>query len=166
MWIAQDRCGDIYKYSKEPYISEGQKQWFGHHSHSHESSGYKNKNWQYSLINLETHDYKIEDGILVRVDRVKKPAPRKHAELACKYFMDDTINIQLKIGNDWIDNPKPMFEDSGEYRIKPKTSTVTFRNYLSADGCVRAFNSGDALDAPYDSYEWICDWQEVEVPTK
>ena len=35
-------------------------------------NGFERLNWKDSLINLETHDYKIVDGILIRVDKEDK----------------------------------------------------------------------------------------------
>lgn len=56
-WIAQDKCGDIYKFAsddgKVKLIEEGKP----------------NPNFANTLINLETEDYKINDGILTRITR-------------------------------------------------------------------------------------------------
>lgn len=51
--------------------------------------------------------------------------------------------------------------DGYEYRIKPKTKTIRFRNYLNKSGlaiCV----SDDISDKSYFK-KWLGDWQEVEV---
>lgn len=50
--------------------------------------------------------------------------------------------------------------DGYEYRIKPKTKIVKFRNYLDrCFGTVKVVRSG----VPYDLGTWLGDWQEVEV---
>ena len=51
--------------------------------------------------------------------------------------------------------------DGKEYRIKPKTKTIRFRNYLNKSGlaiCV----SDDISDKSYFK-KWLGDWQEFEV---
>ena len=51
--------------------------------------------------------------------------------------------------------------DGYEYRIKPKTKTIRFRNYLNKSGlaiCV----SNDISDKSYFK-KWLGDWQEVEI---
>ena len=48
--------------------------------------------------------------------------------------------------------------DGYEYRIKPKTKIVRFRNWLSKDGNVYAATEDIAKDL-----KWLGDWQEVEI---
>ena len=51
--------------------------------------------------------------------------------------------------------------DGYEYRIKPKTKTIRFRNYLNKSGlaiCV----SNDISDKSYFK-KWLGDWQGVEI---
>lgn len=170
MWITQDYDGYLKLHTNEPHIicdiwvSKG-SELNGKHS--------PNKNWRDSLINLETHDYKIKDGILVKVskhmaemrhgDLKRKPTPRKHAELACKYFLDDTVEIQSRVSKhiDWENNNNPCFLAHVEYREKPKTKTVRFRNYINHDNEAWTWH---AECTPPDLKEWVGDcWQEVEV---
>ena len=81
-WIAQDKDGKIYKYDSRPnesstiFIPKGDEdyesvQWKieGLTKYDWKESLY---DWKESLINLETHDYKIVDGILIRVDKEDK----------------------------------------------------------------------------------------------
>ena len=86
-WIAQDEDGSIYKYGSKPDL-DGSVFWPVDHDTtnevdivqaSHRLVGIA-ENWKESLINLETHDYKIVDGILIRVDKEdNKSQAVKHA---------------------------------------------------------------------------------------
>jgi len=80
-WIAQDKDGSIGKYSILPDLRN--RGWYAEENEfalidmgfSYEVNG-----WEESLINLETHDYKIVDGILIRVDKEgNKSQAVKHA---------------------------------------------------------------------------------------
>jgi len=69
-WIAQDKDGSICKYSILPELRN--RGWYAEDNEftpieigfSYEVNG-----WKESLINLETHDYKIVDGILIKMDK-------------------------------------------------------------------------------------------------
>ena len=87
-WIAQDKDGKIYKYDSRPnesstiFIPKGDEdyesvQWKieGLTKYDWKESLY---DWKESLINLETHDYKIVDGILIRVDKEDKQQKHSH----------------------------------------------------------------------------------------
>lgn len=154
MWITQDEDGWLKIHYHYP--SKVSDIW---HSSMGEITklGKPNKNWEDSLINLDTHDYEIKDETLMKLDKAKKPTPRKHAELACKYFMDDTVDIQYAIGNDWIDNDNPMFIDTVEYREKPETKTIRFRNFIK-DGIIFVTTTDEVGNV-----EWLGDWQEVTI---
>jgi len=86
-WIAQDEDGSIYKYGSKPDF-DGSVFWPVDHDTtnevdivqaSHRLVGIA-ENWKESLINLETHDYEIVDGILIRVDKEdNKSQAVKHA---------------------------------------------------------------------------------------
>lgn len=80
-WIAQDKDGRIYKYDSRPNelsdvfmpqeykvceLVQGQIE------------GLTKYDWEESLINLETHDYKIMDGILIKVDKEDKQQKHQH----------------------------------------------------------------------------------------
>ena len=74
-WIAQDKDGYIYKYDSKPnawtYIFMPQSGEVCKIIRM-EIEGSTRDDWKESLINLETHDYKIVDGILIRVDKEDK----------------------------------------------------------------------------------------------
>lgn len=167
MWIAQDEDGSIYTYAGKP---EPRITGFYHDTVIDRIQRSCDK-WKSSLINLETHDYKIEDGILMKVEKVifehdnpditKSHNRHKHADLI--HAWADGAEIQVKLDNstwgDCIGND-PAWSTGSEYRIKPKTKTVRFRNYIDAEGevCVTTCE-----DKPFYFREWIGDWQEVEV---
>ncbi len=80
-WIAQDKDGSIGKYSILPDLRN--RGWYAEENEfalidmgfSYEVNG-----WKESLINLETHDYEISKGILIRVDKEgNKSQAVKHA---------------------------------------------------------------------------------------
>ena len=74
-FIAQDKDGAIYKYEDEPLIKTNSMfiADIGHQKLVQVAiEGLTKHDWKESLINLETHDYKIVDGILIRVDKEDK----------------------------------------------------------------------------------------------
>lgn len=80
-WIAQDKDGCICKYYRLPDLRE--KGW---HAEDNKLTlieiGFVEdiNGWKESLINLETHDYEISKGILIRVDKEgNKSQAVKHA---------------------------------------------------------------------------------------
>ena len=71
-WIAQDKDGAIYKYEYEPlikttsmFIADIGRQKLVQVG----IEGLTKHDWKESLINIETHDYKIIDGVLIKVDK-------------------------------------------------------------------------------------------------
>ena len=67
------------------------------------------------------------------------------------------LKLQYKTQQgDWRD-----VNDVYEYRIKPKTKTVRFRNFLHSIGSVMATDE-DISDRDY-FVKWLGDWQEVEI---
>ena len=80
-WIAQDKDGKIYKYDSRPnesstvFIPKGDEDY---ESVQWRIEGLTKYDWKDSLINLETHDYKIVDGILIRVDKEDKQQKHQH----------------------------------------------------------------------------------------
>lgn len=157
-WIAQDRDGRICKFMDKPYINATQNYRFvtsnGNCGVLQESlCGKKTKGWKQSLINLETHDYKIEDGILMRVEKTNHKR-HKHADLI--HAWAEGVEIEYRNANgDWEDANPGWFENR-EYRIKPAKKTIRFRNYLYKGQVMVAYKDAD-------NTEWIGDWQEVEV---
>jgi len=80
-WIAQDKYGAIYKYEDEPLIKTNSMfiADIGHQKLvQKEIEGLTKHDWKESLINLETHDYKIVDGILIKMDKEGKQQKHSH----------------------------------------------------------------------------------------
>lgn len=140
-WIAQDKDGEIYMYQREPEPLT--VSWFVN-GWKKISRGRYNKKWQLSLINLETHDYKIEGGILMEVEKEK-------------IFKGSELQFKCNNG-EWCDCGSLM-----EYRIKPKTKVVRFRNYLDFAGNVNATEDAERCRSKF-FVKWIGTWQEVEIP--
>ena len=80
-WIAQDKDCKICEYNSKPFLLSTvfmpQKyevcKMIQGSIEAREIDG-----WKGSLINLETHDYKIVDGILIRVDKEDKQQKHQH----------------------------------------------------------------------------------------
>ena len=67
------------------------------------------------------------------------------------------LKLQYKTQHgDWRD-----VNDGYEYRIKPKTKIIRFRNFLHSIGSVMATDE-DISDRDY-FLKWLGDWQEVEI---
>lgn len=78
-FIAQDKDGSIGKYSGFPDLRK--KGWYAEDNEFtliEMGFAYEVNGWKESLINLETHDYKIIDGILIRVDKEYKQQKHSH----------------------------------------------------------------------------------------
>ena len=84
---------------------------------------------------------------------------RKHADLI--HAWAEGAEMQWLDENHWVDIEEPNFYDDDEYRIKPKTKTVVFRNYLDEYGLVLSLNYG--IQEPKSLKQWLGDWQEVEI---
>jgi len=139
-WIAQDYDGLIVRHVYEPELSSSGKFWEGRGWDIVQDC--RRESGPLVLINLETHDYKIEDGILMKVE---KEQIFKGSELQCKH-----IN-----GGGWVDCSHDL-----QYRPKLKTKVVRFRNYLTSDETVEVTE----MVSPDNFRKWLGDWQEVEVP--
>ncbi len=77
-WIAQDKDGAIGRYSVFPELRS--RGWYAEVCElvQKEIEGLTKYDWKDSLINLETHDYKIMDGILIKVDKQDKQQKHSH----------------------------------------------------------------------------------------
>jgi len=177
-WIAQDKDGQIVKFSEEPF-TDPNSWWNRLTPHQVVSDSHvKVENWKSSLINLETHDYKIEDGILKQVElqqgdkdvramkahlqNINKSQPStttpcKYADVFIEAANDKTKVLQVKKGEVWMDVPVGQHE----YRIKPENKVIKYRNYITKQGNVKAMNYDD--DRDNDWMQWIGDWQNVEI---
>lgn len=116
-WIAQDKGGMITKYINEPYYDD--IEFF--------SQSYKTvqdtfdmhiPNWLDSLIDRTTHDYKIEDGILIRVDKLQR---HEYADVFIECALDKTKVLQFKTKGSAIWHDSIAAKDEGiEWRVKPQ----------------------------------------------
>jgi len=159
-WVAQDHDGCIYLYDKKPEHSDMGNWWRAsvpNSDLSKISKGARHRsNWKESLIDLSKNDYIIKDGILM--------ATRKHAELIHAWADGAVIQYKNSDGK-WVDvfQNNPSWHDGETYRIKPKTTTVKFRNWYSTDGKVYGTYSSCECNNP-DFVAWIDeDWREVEI---
>ena len=80
-WIAQDKDGCICKYSILPDLRN--KGWYAEDNELtviEAGFAYEVNGWKESLINLDEYDYKIVNGILIKVDKEdNKSQAVKHA---------------------------------------------------------------------------------------
>ena len=96
---------------------------------------------------------------------------RPHADLAIKYFTDDTVKIQFKprAGDSWEDcETIPAFYSEFFYREKkPKRPPVTYyyRSYLAISvlgGRPYVARPGCAFKITDEGFQhWVGDWQET-----
>jgi hypothetical protein len=67
---------------------------------------------------------------------------KAHADLAIKYFMDETDSVKIQFRkrdeDDWLDCEEPMFNRSAQYREKPIKTTIWYRNYVYLEATGRA----------------------------
>jgi len=169
-WIAQDKCGDIYKFAsddgKVKLIEEGKP----------------NPNFANTLINLETEDYKINDGILTRITRKteldKLIVDVKKIDKKAAKWMDKNRN-KLEDTNDisccfcWSYYPKydweSIFDKLAEME-EPQEIKEILRYRVAFDDKGKKY----LVFAPDDSHAvliernqkfqgWLTDWIEVEV---
>lgn len=69
---------------------------------------------------------------------------------------NEELKLQFKNGDgEWID----LISDY-EYRIKPKTKTIRFRNWISCNGNVYVASDIEQIGQ---NYKWLGDWQNVEI---
>lgn len=91
-------------------------------------------------------------------------ATRKHAALI--HAWADGAEIEFKdTDGDWSDcapHNTPYWDADTEYRIKPKTKTVKFRNWYATNGRVYGTYCAGECNNP-DFVTWLGDWQEVEI---
>lgn len=69
-YLAQDANGDVWSHEYMPYISFiGSYANRGDYYYHKDLKVKPNKNWENTLIDLETDDYEFEDGILRRIEK-------------------------------------------------------------------------------------------------
>ena len=116
-WIAQDSDGSIYKYKEKP--SEGETVFYGAEDKLVIDQNIDLPNWRKSLIDRTKHDYKIKDGLLVRVD---KPARHEYADVFIECANDKSKVLQFKTKTSmlWQDSLAAQDGSGIEWRIKPQ----------------------------------------------
>ena len=92
----------------------------------------------------------------------QKQNPKRHKYADLIHAWAEGAEIQWKDGDYWKDIEDPGFYEYDEYRIKPKTKTIRFRNWYHTNGRVYASHSQCEENGP-DFVKWLGDWQEVEV---
>lgn len=98
--------------------------------------------------------------IIEKITEQSEPSKRhKHADLIHAWAEGAEIEYQRSNGT-WEDC-EPAWAENTNYRIKPKTKTVRFRNFIHTLGFVSSTGC-DLSDKDYFK-KWIGDWQEVEI---
>lgn len=97
--------------------------------------------------------------------------PHKHAELIKAWADGAEIQVRvMAIEPYWRNVPKPNWDDSCIYRIKPKT--IRYRNFLWQSALTNALivsitTTEEDQREPRSRWigfiKWLGDWQEVEV---
>ena len=183
-WIAQDRDGKIYKYTNESepgcmelvFATDGRDMKLVR-------TGKPNPNFANTLINLETEDYKINDGILTRITRkteldklitkVKK-IDKKAAKWMNnnRYKLEDINYLASCFGwyicekHDWININNELIKL--EQEPEPVKETLKYRVGLYIDnGKKLAFainqEHESLAERNPDFVRWVTDWIKVEV---
>ena len=183
-WIAQDKDGKIHKYDHylpNPYSEE----FMTPDLFKRVCKGQPNPNFKETLINLETEDYEINDGILTRIPRktkldklianVKK-IDKKAAKWMNKnrYKLKDTYDLASCFGwyicekHDWcyIYDELACLEPYPE----PAKETLKYRVgfYFYNDDAKHLFfvtnqEYADLEEKNPGFVRWLTDWIEVEV---
>ena len=96
----------------------------------------------------------IVEKIQEQEQPTQNPKRHKHADLI--HALAEGAEIQWKLQNHLEDCDPSWYEDA-KCRIKPKTKTVRFRNFLHTGGFVGCFDK-DISDMDY-----FVKWQEVEI---
>lgn len=182
-WIAQDRDGKIYKYTNESepgcmelvFATDGRDMKLVR-------TGKPNPNFANTLINLETEDYKINDGILTRITRKTEldkliTKVKKIDKKAAKWMNNNRYKLEdinyLSFCFAWEDCTKydweSIFDKLAEMEEPQKIKeTLKYRVGLYIDnGKKLAF----AINQEHESLaernpdfaRWLTDWTEVKA---
>lgn len=118
-WIAQDSDGSIYKYKEKP--EEGITIFHGTEGKLVVNQNIDVPNWRDSLIDRTIHDYKIEYGIFIRVDKKPKPERHEYADVFIECAKDKSKVLQFKTKGSAIWHDSMAAKDEGiEWRVKPQ----------------------------------------------
>ncbi len=187
-WIAQDKNGEIYKFDVEPtsndcsFVSGGIWKLV--------KIGKQNPNFRETLINLETEDYKIKNGILTRKPRkteldklianvrkidmkaAKWMNKNRHKlsntkELDCCFTWNET-----KQGSEfWVDINDKLFDFLYSHDLEQESAKeiLTYRVglYTLNNKNLLLFATDEESESISENWpdfiRWISDWKEIEV---
>jgi hypothetical protein len=184
-WIAQDENGSIYKFDIEPKMYDD---WGFLNVHNRGlkiiKEGKPNPNFKDTLINIETEDYDINDGILTRIPRkthldklianVKK-IDKKAAKWMTKnrHKLRDTDDLTGCFHWDdyeefeWCDIYVELLDLETEQ--EPAKGILKYRVGLYIDNGRKNLGFSTNVEHEYliernpDFSRWLTDWIEVEV---
>ena len=182
-WIAQDRDGKIYKYTNESepgcmelvFATDGRDMKLVR-------TGKPNPNFANTLINLETEDYKINDGILTRITRKTEldkliTKVKKIDKKAAKWMNNNRYKLEdinyLSFCFDWdicekydwinIHNELIKLEtEPAKETLKYKVGLYYFDNEKYLSFATNQEHESLAQRNP-DFVRWLTDWIEVKV---
>ncbi len=186
-WIAQDKDGGTFFYDEEP-----SKMSFGflpNGKYLKQGKGQPNPNFKDTLINLETEDYEINDGILTRIPRKTKLdkliANVKKIDKKASKWMNKNRNklsntYDLDVCFDWDDcekhdwyyihNELIKLEPEPEQEPAKEKETLKYRVgfYFYNDDAKHLFlvtnqEHADLEEKNPGFVRWVADWIEVEV---
>ena len=90
----------------------------------------------------------------------------KHADVIHAWAEGAGVQVRGAGGTKWSDIDTPGFITTCEYRIKPKTKTVRYRNYILEDGRVCVIDTTNTIVALGYGSRWLGEEQTVEVTVK
>lgn len=186
-WIAQDAEGRVCKFLEKVVPVNGYLFWekYPEKYKVVQEHGERNPNWKDTLINLETEDYEIVDGILKRL-----PRKTKLDELIARVKLIDKkaakwINKNRHLCKDtneidgafyWYGTPQEWeywsrINDKLNEQVTPPKQTVRYRVSLHKDRSngelYPAVSHGTGEENSTEScpefVKWLTDWIEVEV---
>ena len=183
-WIAQDKDGDTFFYDEEPLLMP-----FGFISGGKDlklvGKCKKNQIHEETLINLETEDYEINDGILTRIPRKtkldklianvkkidKKAAKwmnKNRHKLSNTYDLDVCFAWDICEKYDWININNELIKL--EQEPKPAKETLKYRvgfYFYNYDAKHLFFvtnqEHADLEEKNPGFVRWVTDWIEVKV---
>ena len=110
------------------------------------------------------YDCIIVEKIPEQEQSIQNQKRHKHADLIHAWAEGAEIQYYNNVLKKWVEtvHNDPSWRNNVDYRIKPKTKTIRFRNWYHTNGRVYASHSQCEENGP-DFVKWLGDWQEVEV---
>mgnify|MGYP003437337382 CR=1 FL=1 len=182
-WIAQDADGKVYKH--DHYLPDPDSENFKTPGlFKRVYKGKQNPNFKETLINLETEDYEINDGILTRIPRkteldklianvkkIDKKAAKWMNKNRCKledvYYLGACFDWDDCEKYDWCYIHNELIKL--EQEPKPAKETLKYRvalyNNRGTNFLMFSITQDDAESSEkYHLFvRWLTDWIEVEV---